>query len=188
MSIDWSRAPEGATHYGPAVEGQWLACWHKKVDGQWLGWLADGDTRWGPSGNTVERMKQLISRPQDWTGEGLPPVGTVCEYDARAFGKGDPLWVTVEINYLSKWNIVFVCIAVPDGTRQENVGVELSADVGVTINRFRLIRTPEQIASEERQKNIMIISDILIANRGNSNEYHQAGLIYDAGYRKQVKP
>ena len=127
-----------------------------------------------------------------WDGIRLPPVGTVCEYDARAFGEGDPLWVTVEVKYLSEWTIVFACIAVPEGTKQENIGVELSADVGVpTINRFRQILTPEQIAEEVRDREIADLYFTINWNEGRETwpmisikrkaDYAKA---IDAGYRK----
>ncbi|MNQ59341.1 hypothetical protein D3C85_735750 [compost metagenome] len=32
--VDWTIAPEGATHYGPKTKG-YHASWYKKVDGIW---------------------------------------------------------------------------------------------------------------------------------------------------------
>ena len=123
----------------------------------------------------------------EWDGVGLPPVGTVCEYEARPSGKGEPLFVTVEVKYVSDQSIVIICTDVPDGENKENIGVELALMNGIAMRgKFRAIRTAEQVAAEEREKAVFEIAHILIDNRHESAEYHQAGRIYDAGYRKQV--
>lgn len=123
----------------------------------------------------------------EWDGAGDPPVGTVCEYDARPSGKGEPLFVTVEVKYVSDQSIVIICTDVPDGENKENIGVELALMNGISmLGKFRAIRTAEQVAAEEREKAVFEIAHILIDNRHESAEYHQAGRIYDAGYRKQV--
>lgn len=101
---------------------------------------------------------------------GIPPVGTTCE---RRFPNVES----------SSWQ---GGIVLAHGSRKiffrDNCGDEWAHSIDDV--EFRPFRTPEQIAAEERQKDVMAIGDILIANRGNANEYHQAGLIYDAGYRK----
>lgn len=69
QEIDWSKAPEGATHWAPKVDGEWKAAWHKFEDGYWLGWLDDGaDTQWditifNASPNHRERISSFIPRP-----------------------------------------------------------------------------------------------------------------------------
>ncbi len=49
----------------------------------------------------------------------------------------------------------------------------------------RPLRTPEQIAAEERRKSILHLANLLIDSRGQCNEYSQAEAIFDAGYRRQ---
>ena len=82
--IDWSKAPEGATHFDPS-DDQGMP-WMKFDNGRWYafdgGWL-------GPLGADDEFIKDnagahCIPRPTQWRGpeDGLPPVGTVCEADA----------------------------------------------------------------------------------------------------------
>jgi len=34
MTVDWKRAPKGATHFGPKTK-TYEACWFKKSDGAW---------------------------------------------------------------------------------------------------------------------------------------------------------
>jgi hypothetical protein len=85
----WRDAPEGATHWippSPASSDVDKGVFAKKVDGQWMGWagtrwkaIPDADGR--TFGKSVEQV--AIPRPEpenpEWDGEGLPPVGTVCE-------------------------------------------------------------------------------------------------------------
>ncbi|HFQ6219683.1 TPA: hypothetical protein ACHSDZ_004047 [Pseudomonas aeruginosa] len=47
------------------------------------------------------------------------------------------------------------------------------------------LRTPEQIAAEERRNSILHLANLLIDSRGHCNEYSQAKAIFDAGYRRQ---
>lgn len=107
-----------------------------------------------------------IIQPQ-WTGEGLPPAGTDCEW--RGFPtiswrkttviayNGDKMWIKTE----------------EDGDYIESIAGD-----------FRAIRTPEQIAAEERAAaieemwNIYWQPDVPTAKQA-------LGLLWDAGYRKQ---
>lgn len=114
--------------------------------------------------------------PPAWTGEGLPPVGSgVCEY--RGAHQWDE-WTVV--NIFASWGkgssaVVFVDFG--DGWREER-----------DPERFRPIRTPEQIAAEDRQKGIEELGNFLAATSTTPTPYlwESAQKIYDAGYRKQV--
>lgn len=71
--IDWSKAPEGATHYLPETD-RYRACWAKEGYSMRCGtqdaWISD----------ELDSVRHLmIPRPTVWNGEGLPPVGMVCE-------------------------------------------------------------------------------------------------------------
>jgi len=117
----------------------------------------DGKTTWTFGVREVFKTK--------WTGEGLPPVGTVCE--CMLVGGSDE-WVCCEI------------IA-----HKENQAVcwvdcnNITASIGP---RIRPLRTPEQIAAEERQKEISTLNDIIV--RANLKGIDPTLAIYDAGYRK----
>ncbi len=122
----------------------------------------------------------------EWSGEGLPPVGTVCE-------------IAASTEYLK--------ISHPEGTKvkvyanfTDDRGVELAAFVdapgkvaGVAVARcFRPIRTPEQIAAEEREK---AAKDMATLMTGHENHLGVWGcyvilgeILYDAGYRRLVAP
>jgi len=82
--IDWSKAPEGATHFDPnddvglpwmrLQQGRWRA-----FDEEYQCWTAplDEDDAFIINNDGA----QCIPRPTEWRGpeDGLPPVGTVCE-------------------------------------------------------------------------------------------------------------
>lgn len=83
-----------------------------------------------------DRMSKFInSDVPEWNGEGLPPVGVVCEYlGAHQYNE----WSKVKI--FAAWR-KFVFVDFTDGWRQED-----------NPKRFRPIRTPEQIAAEKQAK------------------------------------
>ena len=123
-----------------------------------------------------------------WNGEGFPPVGAICEYDARPVERGDPLFVTVKVKYVSDQSIVIICTDVPDGENKENIGVELALMNGISmLGKFRAIRTAEQVAAEEREKaiNEMMMHGV---DAGDSTIEYSCAALYDAGYRKEPKP
>jgi len=73
--IDWSKAPEGATHKHPFG-------WYKRVDGNWF-FVPNGAEDWKPSIHQWTDNEFLAVRPTEqlkWNGEGLPPIGTEVEY------------------------------------------------------------------------------------------------------------
>jgi len=90
--IDWSKAPEGATHYGPETEC-FSEAWFKREGENWLSYFGGGS--WFSMGKSLfeSRLESMIPRPQST--QGLPEVGTVCE--ARAFGIAGYEWIEVKI-------------------------------------------------------------------------------------------
>jgi hypothetical protein len=71
--IDWSKAPEGATHYNHTCSD-----WYKVGSHEPFFWTGRG---WAPARFWVDRKHDCIQRPTtpSWSGEGLPPVGVECE-------------------------------------------------------------------------------------------------------------
>ena len=106
----------------------------------------------------------------EWNGEGLPPVGTVCEVQTwvnREWRK-----TTVLAHHLGfavhSWS-----------TDGDDIEVEVAPAAD-----FRPIRTPEQIAAEEQEKIEEEIQRICVDGENNGVPFFRA--LYDAGYRKQV--
>lgn len=169
-----SKIPAGATHTAPNGTYRMArgSLWHGYADGDWV-YIE------GASPNFYTK----IQAEPEWDGEGLPPVGMVCEYNARGNGKGDPLFLSVEVKYVSDQSIVIMCIGVPEGENKENIGVELSLMVGVQLTgKFRPIKTPEQISAEKRDAAIKEMQRLV----GSCNTFPFAEL-YDYGYRLQVE-
>jgi hypothetical protein len=164
--IDWSKAPEGATHAvttGPKWDGGkdmvGVVEFAKLAGGDYHrvcghgGWFCIGDNGW----------VVVAERPSGWTGEGLPPVGARCEY----FDGGE--WMPCEVV-----------------AHRNNAAVVLSdcyeADF-VPRQELRPIRSPEQIAAEERRAAILEMKGHLSFSDYREAERHCATL-YEAGYRK----
>lgn len=103
-----------------------------------------------------------------WTGEGLPPVGTVCEVDIES----DWEEATV-IAHDSQLAIV----------RRFSDECLMYDPVGTA--QVRPIRTPEQIEAEEREKAVRQVYES--ANGQGRSVLEMLGEAYDAG-RKQVAP
>ncbi|EOG9968343.1 TPA: hypothetical protein NI644_001926 [Pseudomonas aeruginosa] len=170
MNIDWSKAPEGATHWKPSgtVFGEG---WMKKAGNEWSYWLEGSEVWagvWADCFVSAEREAKFEARPQEvWDGHGLPPVGTVCEIKHRDIG-----WVRCEIvahKSFSCGGLTHAIAWIDENTLDQSQGV-----------RFRPIRTPEQIAAEEREK---AIEEMCFAEE--TLTVKQAKALYDAGYRRQ---
>lgn len=111
----------------------------------------------------VEALKK--SEVVEWDGSGLPPVGGPYEYNDNF------AWCACDVIAYANGKVVF--------TRPDYA--EAAYVAGCDEISFRPIRTPEQIAAKERQKGI---GDICQAAEERITE-EVAGLIFDAGYRKQ---
>lgn len=122
----------------------------------------------------IERCGITVS--VDWDGTGLPPVGTVCEW----LMDHDELWKTVEIRYLSKHTI----LCAMRSEERDDPEFALSPDGQI----FRPLRTPEQIAADERSTAIVeMVRDMMVGLVAAGNgDFERAEKLYSAGYRKQV--
>lgn len=141
MDIDWSKAPEGATHFNPHSKG------FMKISGYDVFlWVEQGDRSYwmrsrGKFGGFDVRPNDGIPRPTEWNGSGLPPVGLVCEMRRTDYVDVD--WQKVE----------FLCAGNKKAFFRDKDGYEWSRPLGDL--KFRPIRTPEQIAAEERERGIL---------------------------------
>lgn len=168
-----SKIPEGATHTYTESSG---TTYRKKVGDIWFGY-ADGD--WIAVFRPLFHGYEPIQAEPEWTGEGLPPVGTECEIKHADLG-----WIKCEIVAHKKMKCggKTHAIAWIDGNN-------LDQSQGI---RFRPIKTPEQIraesiAGEERKKNIDKIQEIYEVSMSTSRRGHASRpaieALYDAGLR-----
>ena len=160
--IDWSKAPEGATHYNHTCFD-----WYKVGSHEPFFW---NGRAWAPARFWDDRKHDCIQRPTtpSWSGECLPPVGVVCE--ANFVGS----WAEFELRYYGESYVIFK-------TRYEVQRTRIDFDTcGV---KFRQIRTPEQIAADEREA---AIDEMLAATPapGSDISLRVCEKLYDAGYRK----
>lgn len=166
--IDWSKAPEGATHYWPGNSR-----FYEKVGESYF---VSGQQNYGPVNSPESWVKNLVARPSPaWSGEGLPPVGTVCEWKEKT----GFVWVAAEVLFISESSVVM----------KRADGFEWQMMTARTV--FRPIRTPEQIAKDDRSKACdrmfgVILDKLPQGQRSNGSDICEA--LYDAGYRKVEQP
>ncbi len=175
MSIDWSKAPEGATHWEPTGP-EFHEGWMKKEGDYWFYWV-EGTNKWchGPSCNvSAEREATFEARPQKaWDGQGLPPVGTEVEANF-------PVTDTTGTHY--HWRRVIVAVAGIPGAERECLVYDAENTKPAWVDELRPIRTPEQIAAEEREK---AVGDMAMSIQGVPYQYPTLYALFDAGYRRQ---
>lgn len=176
-AIDWGKAPEwaGAVVSSPSGKFYWVAQFGGISCRQLVGTLEMDATCADMTGGHLWEL--VCKRPTTWSGNGLPQPGTSCEY------RGPNGWEVVEAfavkpNHNGSLSVLF--------TRQDGTWLACAEP-----SYFRPIRTPEQIAAEEREDAILAIAEVI---------GHQVGVVtfltpretaeklYDAGYRKQVTP
>lgn len=115
-----------------------------------------------------------------WNGDGLPPSGILCELRTRPGS-----WGLAEIKYISP----SICVWLWRGELISPEQVDLAREPWLI--EFRPIRTPEQIAAEERDREIADLYFTInwnegretwpIISSGRKADYAKA---IDAGYRK----
>ncbi|PNG87591.1 hypothetical protein [Pseudomonas putida] len=182
--IDWSKAPEWADGHGLVAHHGITEVW---INMDQYAVVGAGDRAYPYGGGTGEtrhnftrgQVQYVTPRPARWDGEGLPPVGSVCEaYDAER-----DLWWPGQVLMHGNSDHAFV-----SGT-PECWGTLLWAST------FRPTRTPEQVSAEERKTAIDQMAadaqlDFSAGELLTAREYVECAIaaLHDAGYRKQVAP
>ncbi|MGI0618462.1 hypothetical protein ACRCOS_01055 [Pseudomonas aeruginosa] len=173
MSIDWTKAPEGATHWEPKsyyfTEG-----WMRKVGNEWSFW-SEAIESWVRGTLTcnvsAEREATFEARPQEpWNGQGLPPVGTVCIVEPH-----NTMWGFSSTSGYERKILAYYGEYVWLGHAETPLETTRIDKVD-----FRSIRSPEQIAAEEREK---AIEEMCFAEE--TLTVKQAKALFEAGYRRQ---
>ncbi|HBO3725420.1 TPA: hypothetical protein L4T28_006545, partial [Pseudomonas aeruginosa] len=126
---------------------------------------------------SAEREATFEARPQKaWDGQGLPPVGTEVEANF-------PVTDTTGTHY--HWRRVIVAVAGIPGAERECLVYDAENTKPAWVDELRPIRTPEQIAAEEREKAInQMISDAGYVDPKIGTFVAMRNL-YDAGYRRR---
>lgn len=162
-NVDWSKAPEGATHYKGGAHPNW----RMQKDGVWQAWVS-GKKEWIAIADPMPELYRPIDDgpAAEWAGEGLPPVGAAVEWFSAVYG-----WLGGRV-------------VGHDGA----VAVISHNDcyTGCHLHEVRPIRTPEQLAAEARERAINEMRHI--AEHDAHSRAVDYGALYDAGYRKQEQP
>lgn len=193
MTIDWSKAPEGATHYDCRPHA--TPAFMQKIpdDSQrWNYWNRDGELIYYGF-MPEDQVAQMVQRPSAWTGEALPPVGTVCLFNSNAMHEPDwhhllPLGEDLEV--------VIIAHALQPGSGLKvavftfNVEGGIQVEMGVR-EMFRPVRTAEQVAADEKRAEIEAIVAAFRYTAGQCTHclpYSSAERLYEIGVRLQVAP
>ena len=168
--VDWDKAPSGATHYNKECSCPWLKetppSFYNSED--WVEYTQD---------NYEDHFSNAVKRPEEiknkeWSGEGVPPVGTVCEYSLTG---GE--WFKCKIMYtLSGSDDCFVAWC-------DYLGMDQYLTFSSERYKLQLrkIKTPEQVAEEER---LQAIGEMLSSVDRYSTLKGIMCALYNAGYRK----
>lgn len=184
--IDWSKAPEGATHWEPKTANV-IAGWIRLDGDKWFFWPIStrdtSDIRWHKCVNDMSvRSEYMIQRQTtpSWSGEGLPPVGVVCEVIdglSNEFTKqfnGKQVEIVAHSKDENYETAVFKVIGfLYDGQARYH---------SLVASCFKPIRTHEQIAADEREAAIKNMAST--PKPCGHAIYDICAQLYDAGYRK----
>lgn len=188
MDIDWRAAPDWVKGHGLISQGGPIKeVWYSDV-----AYMILGDSRSYPFGggvgatqhnHTLSQIQFKRPRPAPWTGEGLPPAGTVCEVSSH-----QGAWAKAEIRYIGKRFCVYQYVL------QEGYSADQLNEVSLylTVMRFRPIRTPEQIAEEEREQAAIELHQTIHPRAkwenldGGMKASYRAAITL--GWHKQAKP
>ena len=170
MKIDLTKKPEGATHINPH-SGLWVKCFGGNSGSYQF--FKNGE--WEMGFGCMSNSYLEIAQPEPWTGEGLPPVGTVCDL------KFDH-WTDWERHEILCHGKTFMFV------RELNSGLDREGSMSMDGIMFRQVRTPEQIAAEERCEALKEMCAHALTTPVVTCDQAEIVMqrLYDAGYRKQV--
>lgn len=126
-----------------------------------------------------ESMQNLIARPAEpatWNGKGLPPVGTVCIVEPH-----NTMWGFSSTSGYERKILAYYGEYVWLGHAETPLETPLETTRIDKVD-FRPLRTPEQIAAEEREK---AVGDMAMSIQGVPYQYPTLYALFDAGYRRQ---
>ena len=184
--VDWSKAPEWANVRLVHVSFGDVACW---ADAHKDGATANRDDRKSFEFKLIAKCWVVLAtrpttQPAAWNGGGLPPVGTVCEVMVGGLPSVAQDWEECTV----------LLINAGAGGKMQVCTRDVSGDLAIyhlghDAVYFRPIRTPEQIAADEREAAVMAMLDLdpfqPNATLGMMSRADFCRALYDAGYRKQ---
>lgn len=176
--IDWSKAPEGcigaftSKHDFRSVGFSSFFVITKRYSDYGAKAGCSGEDQDGKEYHVFEKYWDYHEKPASWSGEGLPPVGVVCEVFNRELS--NPEWEKCTILFAGKHRFLY-----DSESCAERCGYIENLE-------FRPVRTPEQFAADEREAAIKEMTAGYSKDSGTLAGW--AAYVYDAlGYRKEQK-
>lgn len=132
----------------------------------------------------VAELREVTMAQMPWKGEGLPPVGIDAEV---LFDSSPQNYVGCKILAHDEERAVY---RFTTGPRKGEYGSDLVYFTsGTKIPMFRVARTPEQIAAEEKGRAVTSMLNIVTSSTlKGCGVSAQLEALYDAGLRFEVKP
>ena len=135
VEIDWSKAPEGATHYAPTDDDESTSWMMKVGDRAWCFW-DDNGCFWESVdySDVADDVPEYILRPtkSEWA-DGLPPVGGECEVNLYGY------WFAATILAYGRRKFLYEILPNQIDHEGDPIGGELDGDISRA--KFRPIRT-----------------------------------------------
>lgn len=185
--IDWSKARDGFDfHFKPRVGndagGFYMV---SPLNDRFVGDL--GNYILFRDMSDVAGLFIVTTRPElaPWTGEGLSPVGTVCDVI-----KGSVTWYESDKQFIGKRCVVRSVFKTDFDVEIAAVEFADGCCLALRVDLLQAIRTPEQIAAEERRKSAIALYEAVM-NFGKlafdrlplDRQEHYLKLV-DAGWQK----
>lgn len=191
MNIDWSKAPEDATHAGTTTTTQ-KAVFYKDIREDKYSFWNDNGCGWRKDAIGRPVCTPLIERPKKqeaWDGVGLPPVGL--DVLAKVDFKKAPPYTIINLteigidvqNSMPSFHTAKVLYASEKYVILLSLGGECMAPRSCV--EFKKIKTPEQLAEEEKKEAIKQICIDAGCPEITPGQLRVAEILYDKGYRKQ---
>ena len=176
-NINWEEAPEWADRVvvGRASGTLYWAEANKRVS--FGGWSDFHDDI-----HVTACWEVVATRPIEWDGNGIPPVGVVCE---ALWNAGANKWLKVKVFGVNEQGQPI--LRWEEGPQKyEYQAAPLTGRMGKPY--FRPIRSPQQLAAEIADKEIKEIAGIICADGAFDMDDPElmaaATALYDAGYRR----
>lgn len=183
-TIDWNKAPEGATHHYLNSPWPW-----RKISGE--SWFYFDSGHWIAAGHSVINFlednlgRKLSARPV-WAGEGLPPIDLVCQFigtnecrsNVEELRQGTE--VTIIAYYMQTNDVPLAAFTFIDDEGEKRIG-------GAMASCFGPLKTDEQIAADEKKARVDELAKVIKVSGWESPEI-LAAYLDSHDYRKQVAP
>lgn len=172
--IDWDKAPEGYPVWIQGIDKHFASGWYRELSDRYINEYGRYYLKSDAQVFTVHERPSLV-----WNGEGLPPVGLRCEaaipHTSGPDSERSFIWIEGSvIAYYEIKGKTYAWFAEDDGFYPPNV------------LEFRPIRTPEQIAADEREAVVTYMQCIIggIFDKESIASPHEISeKLYEAGLR-----